>query len=284
MPWACWIAISRDRRSRTWSSESCSRASMSLVTCGSPQRASARGKSSAVQVRKPMRSVVKKKPDIRRPPQWTTSTILGRGRRPVNGIQRGSPGHAGTRFASCFNLTPAAEAGLRMSLTPSNSLHRGPSRRPRIPCLFCEGDQTMQVKDVMTRGVECISPDATLQDAARKMRDLDVGPLPVCENDRLVGILTDRDIVVRAIAEGRDPQDSRVRDVMTRGIDYCFDDDDVAEAAWHMEAKQIRRLAVLDHNKRLVGIVSLGDLAVKSPDEHLTAEALEQVSLPIGTR
>jgi len=142
----------------------------------------------------------------------------------------------------------------------------------------------MQAKDVMTRGVECISPDATLQDAARKMRDLDVGPLPVCENDRLVGILTDRDIVVRGVAEGRDPQDSRVRDVMTRGIDYCFDDDDVAEAAWHMEAKQIRRLAVLDHNKRLVGIVSLGDLAVKSPDEHLTAEALEQVSLPIGTR
>src|SRR5262245_10689540 len=142
----------------------------------------------------------------------------------------------------------------------------------------------MTLKDIMTPNPQCVSPEDSLRDAARKMRDLDVGPLPVCENDRLVGILTDRDIVVRAIAEGRDPQDSRVRDVMTRGIDYCFDDDEVAEAAWHMEAKQIRRLAVLDHNKRLVGIVSLGDLAVKSPDEHLTAEALEQVSLPIGAR
>src|SRR6266540_3362426 len=130
-----------------------------------------------------------------------------------------------------------------MSLSTSITLHRGPSRRPRIFCLFCEGDQTMQVKDVMTRGVECVGPDATLREAARKMRDLDVGPLPVCENDRLVGILTDRDITVRAVAEGHDPADSRVRDIMTHGIDYCFDDDDVTEAAWHMETKQIRRLA-----------------------------------------
>ena len=140
----------------------------------------------------------------------------------------------------------------------------------------------MQVKDVMTRGAECVRPDATLQEAAQKMKSLDVGPLPVCDNDRLVGMLTDRDITVRAVAEGKDPRATRVRDAMTEGICYCFEDDDVADAARVMKERQIRRLVVLDGNKRLAGIVSLGDLAVETGDEHLAGETLEHVSQPMA--
>ena len=136
----------------------------------------------------------------------------------------------------------------------------------------------MQVNEVMTRGVECVSPDATLQEAARTMKDLDGGPLPVCDNDRLAGILTDRDIAVRAVAEGRDPRATRVRDVLSPGVVYCFEDDDVQEAARLMEEKQVRRLVVLDRAKRLVGIVSLGDLAVQTSDRDLAGKALEEVS------
>ena len=140
----------------------------------------------------------------------------------------------------------------------------------------------MLTKDIMTRDVECARPDATIQDAARKMRDLDVGSLPVCgENDRLAGILTDRDIVVRVVADGKDPRTTRVGDTMTPGIVYCFEDQDVTEAAKLMEGQQVRRLAVLDHNKRLVGIASLGDLAVKTRDEELAGEAIEAISEPV---
>src|SRR5687768_819517 len=138
----------------------------------------------------------------------------------------------------------------------------------------------MQLKDVMTRDVEVIQPDATLQQAAEKMEELDVGPLPVCDGNRLVGMLTDRDITVRATSMGQDPNATRVRDVMTRDVVYCFEDQDVREAARVMEAKQIRRLVVLDQDKRLVGIVSLGDLAVDTGDERLSGEILERVSEP----
>ncbi len=90
----------------------------------------------------------------------------------------------------------------------------------------------MKVKEVMTRSPECVNPDDTLQDAARKMKSLDVGPLPVCGmNDRLAGIVTDRDIIVRAVAEGRDVRTAKVRDAMTEGVTYCFEDDDVNDAA-----------------------------------------------------
>jgi CBS domain-containing protein len=138
----------------------------------------------------------------------------------------------------------------------------------------------MQVKEVMTRGVECIHPEATLQEAADKMKSLDIGPLPVCENERLVGMITDRDITVRGTADGLPPRLGRVGDVMTPDIIYCFDDQDVSEAARMMELKQIRRLLVLNHDMRLAGIVSLGDVAVKAGDANLTYEALERVSEP----
>jgi len=140
----------------------------------------------------------------------------------------------------------------------------------------------MQVKDVMTKGAECVGPDATLQEAARKMKGLDVGPLPVCDNDRLVGMLTDRDITVRAVAEGKDPRSTRVREAMTEGIYYCFEDDDVADAAKLMRERQVRRLVVLNPDKRMAGIVSLGDLAVETGDEHLAGKTLEHVSQPTG--
>jgi len=142
----------------------------------------------------------------------------------------------------------------------------------------------MQVKEVMTRGVECAHPDAPLRDAADKMKGLNVGSLPVCVNDRLVGMLTDRDITVRATAEGLPPGLGRVRDVMTPEVIYCFEDQDVTEAARLMEEKQVRRLVVLNRGQRLVGIVSLGDLAVKTGDEQLSGEALEQVSEPAAPR
>ena len=125
-----------------------------------------------------------------------------------------------------------------------------------------------------------IAPDANLRDAARMMKDLDIGGLPVCENDRLRGFVTDRDIVVRAVAEGRDPASCKVSDAMSDQLVWCFEDSDVEEAGRLMEEKQVRRLAVLDQNKRLVGILSLGDLAVEGEDEDFAGEVLEQVSEP----
>jgi CBS domain-containing protein len=114
------------------------------------------------------------------------------------------------------------------------------------------------------------------------MRDMDIGPLPVCgDNDRLVGMLTDRDITVRAVAEGQDPRTAKVRDAMTPDIVYCFEDQDVSEAAQLMKDQQIRRLVVLNRDKRLVGIVSLGDLAVETGDERLAGNTLEAVSEPV---
>jgi CBS domain-containing protein len=138
----------------------------------------------------------------------------------------------------------------------------------------------MQLKDVMTPGVEVIAPDASIYEAAEKMRHLDIGPLPVCEDNRLIGMLTDRDITVRAVAAGRDPVTTLVRDVMTPDVVYGFDDQDIADAARVMEQYQIRRLPVLNRSKQLVGMVALGDLAVHPGARPMAAEVLEQVSEP----
>lgn len=139
----------------------------------------------------------------------------------------------------------------------------------------------MKIQDVMTPGVECTSPTATLQEAARRMEALNVGSLPVCENDRLIGMLTDRDIAVRSVARGSDPTTTSVRDTMTPDVISCFDDVDISEAAQLMKENQVRRLPVLDRSKRLVGIVSLGDLAVETGGNQLTAETLERISEPV---
>jgi len=139
----------------------------------------------------------------------------------------------------------------------------------------------MKVKEAMTRGVQCARPDDTLEAAAARMKSLDVGVLPVCGNeDRLVGMITDRDVTIRATAEGEHPRAVQVGDVMTPEVVYCFEDDDVADAARRMEEKQIRRLVVLNRDKRLVGIVSLGDLAVESGAKHVAGDALSGVSEP----
>ncbi|HEV8342708.1 MAG TPA: CBS domain-containing protein [Candidatus Binatia bacterium] len=135
----------------------------------------------------------------------------------------------------------------------------------------------MQLREVMTRKVEVVHPESTLVEAAEKMSDLDVGPMPVCDGDRLVGMITDRDIAVRAIAKGYDPAKTPVKEAMTPEVLYCFEDQKVEEAATVMQQNQIRRLLVLNRSKQLVGIVSLGDLAI-STDERLSGETLERIS------
>jgi CBS domain-containing protein len=140
----------------------------------------------------------------------------------------------------------------------------------------------MKLRNVMTRNVEVIQPDAPLQQAAQKMKSLDVGSLPVCDGQRLVGMITDRDIVVRAVAEsdGRQVNQFTVQDVMTGKVVYCYEDDDIDEAARIMSEEQIRRLPVLNRDKRLVGIVALGDVAVDTGDPALSGKALKDISKP----
>ena len=138
----------------------------------------------------------------------------------------------------------------------------------------------MQVKDVMTRGAEVVRPDATLQEAANQMKSLDIGPLPVCDGDKIIGMLTDRDITVRATAEGLDPKQTRVREVMSKELITCLEDQDVKEAAELMQSNQIRRVPILNKDKRLVGMLSLGDLAHRTQDSKLAGKTLEEVSTP----
>jgi len=140
--------------------------------------------------------------------------------------------------------------------------------------------KAVQIKEVMSRQVEVVPPEATLWEAAQKMATLDVGPLPVCSGDQLVGMLTDRDITVRATAKGRDPKTTRVHEVMTPEVLYTFEDEDINEAARIMMEQQVRRLVVLNQSKQLVGIISLGDLAVHTGDVRQVGQTLEGVSEP----
>jgi CBS domain-containing protein len=139
----------------------------------------------------------------------------------------------------------------------------------------------MKLNEIMSKDVQVIHPDETLQIAAQKMRDHDIGFLPVCEGDRLVGVVTDRDLALRGIAAGVNSKAMLGRDLMTSPIIYCFDDQDVDEAANLMEKHQIRRVAVLSRDeKRLVGVVSLGDIANNATKE-MSAEVLQSVSEPV---
>jgi CBS domain-containing protein len=138
----------------------------------------------------------------------------------------------------------------------------------------------MHLKDVMTRDVEVVGPDATLQEAAGRMKALDIGVIPVCDGEHMMGMLTDRDITVRATAAGRDPRTTRVRDVMTPDVVYCFEDQDVTEGQRLMQERQIRRLLILNRDKRVAGVVSLGDLAVKAGAGKVGGAVLERVSEP----
>ena len=141
----------------------------------------------------------------------------------------------------------------------------------------------MKIKEVMTRAVETVRPDQSIQEAAAKMKSLDVGPIPVTDGDRLVGMLTDRDIVLRAVADGRDPRTTKVRDAMTSDVVCCKEDDDVKDAARQMKDRQIRRLVVVDGQQCVSGIVSLGDIAVDTSDERMAGRVLEEVSKPART-
>jgi CBS domain-containing protein len=130
----------------------------------------------------------------------------------------------------------------------------------------------------MTRDPELIDPNSSIRDAARRMKDEDIGALPIGENDRLIGMVTDRDIAIRAVAEDRDPTSTRVRDVMSEKIYYCFEDDDIESAARCMAENRVRRLPILNRDKRLTGIVSLADIA--QTGEECEKVALEGVSEP----
>jgi len=136
----------------------------------------------------------------------------------------------------------------------------------------------MKISDIMTRNVRVVSPDKTIQEAARLMDEMNVGVLPVCDGRRLRGMITDRDITVRATAAGLPPDTTRVRDVMSDNVWWCFDDDDVGHIVQLMSDHQIRRLPVVDHDKHLVGIVALGDLATDSEGD--ASRALRHISTP----
>jgi len=135
-----------------------------------------------------------------------------------------------------------------------------------------------KISEVMTRDVCIVAPDQTIREAATQMADEDIGSLPVGENDRLVGMITDRDIVLRAVAEGRDPGTS-VREVMTDRIQYCFEDEDVDKVARNMADLGVRRLPVVNRDKRLVGIVALSNIA-KCGDNRATNKLLDGVATP----
>ncbi len=118
-----------------------------------------------------------------------------------------------------------------------------------------------KIKDIMTKGCEWIAPNESISKAAKIMKDKDIGFLPVGENDRMIGMITDRDIVIRAVAAGKDPAKAPVRDVMTEKTFYCFEDQDVEEICNNLGEIKVRRLPVVSRDKRLVGVISVGDLA-----------------------
>ena len=139
----------------------------------------------------------------------------------------------------------------------------------------------MKLREIMSDHVEVIHPDDSLQTAAEKMRDRDIGFLPVCDGDRLIGVLTDRDLITRALADGLEAKAILGRDLVTSPAIYCFDDQSVEEAAKLMHDNQIRRLVVLSRDKQMVGVISLGDLAMTASDK-LTGDVLQSVSEPMS--
>jgi len=132
----------------------------------------------------------------------------------------------------------------------------------------------------MTPDVEVIAPQSTIREAAQLMDEINVGSLPVCDGRRLLGMVTDRDITIRATAAGKSPDECLVEEVMSEGADWCFEDEAVEDAMEKMQARQIRRLPVVDRDKMLVGIISLGDLAVDTERQEEVAETLERISDP----
>jgi CBS domain-containing protein len=140
----------------------------------------------------------------------------------------------------------------------------------------------MKVKDLMSKNVAAVSPDTSLEEVARMMKEMNIGSVPVCNSGRVVGIVTDRDIIVRELAMGKNPVTTRVEDVMTYGISTASPDMDIHDAAQLMSDKQVRRLPVVE-NERLVGMIAIGDMAVRSKLEDDAGEALSDISKPSHT-
>ena len=138
----------------------------------------------------------------------------------------------------------------------------------------------MKVKDIMSADVECVRPNDTVQEAAIKMEELNVGLLPVGERERVTGVVTDRDITVRGVAKGLDLRSTPVRNLMSRDIIYCYEDDDIESAVRLMQERQVRRVLALSRDQRLVGILSLGKLAVECGDPQRIGQVLQDVSEP----
>ena len=134
----------------------------------------------------------------------------------------------------------------------------------------------MKIREIMTTNVECVSPDTGLKDLAGKMKTLDVGFVPICENDRLVGTVTDRDIVVRGLAGGKDIATCKAGDIMTTNVFWCFEDQDVKDVAKQMRDKDVRRMVILNQGKRLVGVVSIGDIS--KVEEKETGKTLKDIT------
>jgi CBS domain-containing protein len=135
----------------------------------------------------------------------------------------------------------------------------------------------MRISEIFSTDVELATPDMTILEIAQKMKERDCGSVPVRDGDRLAGMITDRDIVVRCIAEGKDPEETTAGEVMTSGILYCYDDEDAKDVAKNMAETKVRRLPVLNRDKRLVGIVSLGDLSVGCEDNAILGETMERI-------
>lgn len=137
-----------------------------------------------------------------------------------------------------------------------------------------------KLSDIMTRDVKVLPPSSTVQEAAEQMRQQDVGALPVCDGKKLLGMITDRDIAIRSSAKGQDPSATKITDVMSADVTWCFDDATIEEATRTMQSKQIRRLPVVDRNKQLVGIVALADVANSAVSDRVKSDSLEGVSAP----
>ena len=132
----------------------------------------------------------------------------------------------------------------------------------------------MKIQEIMTRKVHLAGPTLFIAKAAQKMRDLNIGFLPICENDKLIGTVTDRDITIRSVAQGRDPRLAPVSEIMSQQVFYCYEDDDIEHVAEYMSEREVRRLVILNREKRLVGVVSLGDIAKASGEQQLAGETL----------
>ena len=136
----------------------------------------------------------------------------------------------------------------------------------------------MKIREIMNQKVEHADPTLPISKAAEKMRDLDIGFLPICENDKLIGTVTDRDITTKSVAQGRDPRLAPVSEIMRPEVFYCYDDQDVDEVARYMQEKEVRRMVILNRDKNLIGVVSLGDIAKLSVEREVAGETLGKIA------